>query len=259
MPDYEHDSTVDSASVTTTADNSGRLTAGVLGGLGPAATIDFMRRVLELTPAETDQEHIRMIVDQNPTLPSRQRAILDGGESPAEGLAEMASGLEAAGAHFLVMPCNTAHVYAADIVCATRIPFVSIVDVTIDALGNEAGPVGLLETPALAAAGLYRDALAARGVDCVVLDDGDCDRLMEFAYAVKQGNVGAAIRAGMKALAAGLVARGAGAIVAACTEVPLVLSANEVAVPLIESTDALARETVAIALGDAPLPPRNEE
>jgi aspartate racemase len=81
---------------------------------------------------------------------------------------------------------------------------------------------------------------------------------MEFAYAVKRGNAGAAIRAGMKALAQALVDRGAGSIVAACTEVPLVLSANEVAVPLIESTDALARKTVAIALGEAPLPSRDQ-
>lgn len=246
------------APVTAAAGKAGRRTAGVLGGLGPAATIDFMRRVLELTPAETDQEHVRLIVDQNPTLPSRQRAILDNGESPAAGLAAMAAGLEAAGADFLVMPCNTAHVYTEDIVGATTIPFVSIVDVTIDALGGNAGPVGLLETPALAAAGLYRDALAARGADCVVLDDENCERLMEFAYAVKRGNAGAAIRAGMKALAEALVDRGAASIVAACTEVPLVLSANEVAVPLIESTDALARKTVAIALGEAPLPSRDQ-
>lgn len=234
-----------------------RLTAGVLGGLGPAATIDFMRRVLELTPAETDQQHVRLIVDQNPTLPSRQRAILEDGDSPAAGLAAMAAGLEAAGADFLVMPCNTAHVYTDDIVGATAIPFVSIVDVTLDALGNDAGPVGLLETPALAAAGLYRQALSARGVDSRVLDDEDCERLMEFAYAVKRGNADSAIRAGMKALAAKLVDRGAGAIISACTEVPLVLSPKEVAVPLIESTDALARKTVAIALGETPLPSRD--
>ncbi len=92
------------------ADNS--KVVGVLGGMGPEATVDFMARVIALTPTRTDEDHVRMIVDNNPHIPSRQTALLDDGEEPGPVIAAMAAGLETAGADFLVMPCNTAHVYA---------------------------------------------------------------------------------------------------------------------------------------------------
>ncbi|NNC77560.1 MAG: hypothetical protein HKN77_06305, partial [Woeseiaceae bacterium] len=83
--------------------------AGVLGGLGPVATVDFMQRVIDLTPVECEQDHVHMLVDQNPSVPNRQDAIMHGGESPAAALAAMALRLQKSGADFLVMPCNTAH------------------------------------------------------------------------------------------------------------------------------------------------------
>ena len=112
----------------------GAKTVGILGGMGPDATIDLMARVIRTTPAEDDADHIRMLVDNNPKVPSRIKAIIEGtGESPAPCLAAMAQGLEKQGADFLVMPCNTAHFYFDEIAGSVSIPFVNLIDLTVAA------------------------------------------------------------------------------------------------------------------------------
>ena len=228
--------------------------AGVLGGLGPAATIDFMRRVLALSDASTEQQHVRLIVDQNPGVPNRQQAILADGISPGPVLAAMAAGLERAGADFLVMPCNTAHAWQDDITAATSLPFVSIVDACVAAIPGGITALGVLETPACKQAGVYAAALATAGFDYLALTDAECAQLMDVAYAVKQGDCGAGQQAVTKVLAAALAERGARAIIVACTELPLVLGDDAANVPLVVSTDALARMTIAIARGETELP-----
>ena len=227
--------------------------AGVLGGLGPAATIDFMRRVLALSDASTEQQHVRLIVDQNPGVPNRQQAILADGISPGPVLAAMAAGLERAGANFLVMPCNTAHAWQDDITAATSLPFVSIVDACVAAIPGGITALGVLETPACKQAGVYAAALATAGFDYLALTDAECAQLMDVAYAVKQGDCGARQQAVTKVLAAALAERGARAIIVACTELPLVLGDDAANVPLVVSTDALARMTIAIARGETEL------
>lgn len=227
--------------------------AGVLGGLGPAATIDFMRRVLALSDASTEQQHVRLIVDQNPGVPNRQQAILADGISPGPVLAAMAAGLERAGANFLVMPCNTAHAWQDDITAATSLPFVSIVDACVAAIPGGITALGVLETPACKQAGVYAAALATAGFDYLALTDAECAQLMDVAYAVKQGDCGAGQQAVTKVLAAALAERGARAIIVACTELPLVLGDDAANVPLVVSTDALARMTIAIARGETEL------
>lgn len=228
--------------------------AGVLGGLGPAATIDFMQRVLAFADARTEQEHVRLLVDQNPGVPSRQLAILGDGATPGTELAAMARGLERAGAEFLVMPCNTAHAWQDDIASATALPFVSIVDASVRALPGHSIAIGILETPACRKAGIYARALGNAGLDYLGLTDAESSTLMDVAYAVKGGDCGNEQRVAAQALAAALAGRGAHAIIVACTELPLVLDSDEVEVPLVISTDALARVTIAIARGEVPLP-----
>jgi len=111
---------------------------GVIGGMGPEATVDLMRRVIKATPAHDDSDHIRMIVDNNPTVPSRIKAVIEGiGESPAPILVQMGSKLEAYGADFLVIPCNTAHYYLNDIRSAVSIPVIDMIELTVDAVLRE--------------------------------------------------------------------------------------------------------------------------
>ena len=223
-------------------------TAGVIGGMGPEATVDFMARVIAATPASTDQEHVRLLVDQNPKVPSRQAARAGKGEDPGPAMAAMAKGLEQAGADFLVMPCNTAHAFAQPVRSAVSIPLVSIIDVTVDAC-RQYDDIGVLTTPGCLDAGLYQEALAAAGLAAVLPDDAEVAELMRLVAAIKAGDRDASIARGMQSLAAALVDRGAQAVVAACTEIPLVLTPDMLDVPLVSSTDVLAEITVAIATG----------
>ena len=235
----------------------GQLTVGVLGGMGPDATVDFMAKVIALTRAECDQDHVRMIVEHNPKVPNRQAAIASRDAAVARVLADMARRLQEAGADFLVMPCNSAHAFSEPIRQATSIPFVSIITETVGEIGRVlpgARRIGVLQTDGLQQAGLYEEALARAGHTPVVLRDDELGDLMRLVHCIKAGDRSDDIGRGMASLAKGLAGRGAEAILAACTEIPLVLRAADVDVPLLASTDVLARRTVELATGAAPLP-----
>ncbi len=233
--------------------NKSSLLVGVLGGMGPEATVDFMSKLISFTPGDDDQDHIRLLVDQNPTVPNRQDALLRGGINPGPVLADMARGLEAGGCDFLVMPCNTAHAFQDDIKAAVDIPFVSIIDATLDA-AKDAKCVGVIATTGCIRAAIYQPVLESRGMDYVLPSDAEVDELTQLSFEVKSGNKSDKIRADMRRLAETLIERGADLIVSGCTEFPLVLAADDLAVPLLSSTDELVRKTIAIALGHIPLP-----
>lgn len=229
---------------------------GVIGGMGPDATVDFMARVLAHTPSAADQDHVRMLVDHNPRIPSRQKAMRGEGANPGPVLADMAAGLETGGADFIVMPCNTAHAWQDDIIAATRIPFVSIVEESVRAarVRGIGGPVGVLTTPGCLTAGLYQEALA--DVDVVLQKPDELGEAMSLIDQIKAGDQSETVSSGLRALAERLVARGAAVLIAACTELPLVLHASMFDVPLVASTDVLAEKTVSLALGHEALPER---
>lgn len=229
---------------------------GVIGGMGPDATVDFMARVLAHTPSAADQDHVRMLVDHNPRIPSRQKAMRGEGANPGPVLADMAAGLETGGADFIVMPCNAAHAWQDDIIAATRIPFVSIVEESVRAARERGigGPVGVLTTPGCLTAGLYQEALA--DVDVVLQKPDELGDAMALIDQIKAGDQSETVSSGLRALADRLVARGAAVLIAACTELPLVLDASMFDVPLVASTDVLAEKTVSLALGHEVLPER---
>ena len=227
-------------------------TVGVLGGLGPEATLDFFHKVLEKTQAKTDQEGLHLIIDNNPAVPNRNEAVAKTGPSPAPHLAGMAKGLERAGADFLVMVCNAAHAFEEAITDAVSIPFVSLIEETVGATLRDVPDikrVGVLGSSGCLEAGLYQHAFAPHGVQVLVPEGEARDRFMTLLYRIKGGDKGDEVREGMRALAEGLVERGAEAIIAGCTEVPLVLLGGDVRVPLVNSTDVLVDATVAYATG----------
>lgn len=226
--------------------------AGVIGGMGPDATIDFMSRVLQQTPAAKDQDHVRMVVEHNPRIPSRQLAIRGQGENPGPVIAAMAARLEIAGAEFLVMPCNLAHAWQSDIQAATTIPFISIVDVTVKSAlsrSDSDSAIGLLTTPGCFEAGLYQQALADVGRNVITQTPDELGETMLLVDKIKGGDKSSEVVSGMLALAEKLISRGAKLLIAACTEFPLVLDESMFDVAFISSTDELARTTVAMALG----------
>ncbi len=238
-------------------DRRGRRVVGVIGGLGPAATLDFFARVLAATPAERDQDHLRLIIDDNPWVPDRNAAIAGTGPSAGPALAETARGLERAGAEFLVMPCNAAHAFQADIEAATSLPFVSLIEETVreaSRVAPGARRIAILGARGTLRAGLYDRAFAAVGVDTLAPEGERLDRLMDIIGRVKRADTGEETRAAMRAFAQEMIALGCDAICAACTEVPIILSQADLDVPLISSTDALVARTVSIASGAEPLP-----
>ena len=232
------------------------LTAGILGGMGPDATIDFMSKVIAMTSAETDQDHIPMIVDHNPKVPNRQAAILEGGADPGPVLAAMAERLEKAGADFLVMICNSAHAFLKPVREAIAIPFISIIDVSvgeIDAVSPGARRIGLLATDGLLAAGLYQHALKNIGRSAILPRDEELMQLMRLIRQIKAGDKSREVAEQLGTLAELLASAGADVIIAACTEIPLLLDAARITVPVISSTDVLARKTIALARGQESL------
>ena len=232
-------------------------TAGVLGGMGPYATVDFMAKVISLTPADSDQGHARMLVNHNPKVPDRQIDTDEQRLAVRETLAEMALLLEAAGADFLVMPCNTAHAFHDLAVEKISIPFVNIVTETVAAIRDlepEAMSVGVLATDACLKANLYQSAIHDAGLSVLLPSHREQEAVMQLVFRIKSGDQGGDVAHEMSNIANSLIQRGADILIAGCTEIPLVISAERMTVPVISSTDVLAERTVAICLGHSPLP-----
>lgn len=225
------------------------LVLGVLGGMGPAATVDFLAKLQAFTPAKGDQDHIRVLVDLNPKVPDRNAP----GSMAGQVLAEMAGALAGAGAEVLAIPCNTAHAYADLVQRASGLPLIDLIETGATA-ARELGArrVGVLGTKG--ALRLYREYLAAQAMGLVQLPPERQEAFMATIYKIKAGNLGPETQGEMAAYAAELVADGAEAVVAGCTEAPLVLSAKEVPAPFVDPGEALARRCVAVCLGMAPMP-----
>jgi aspartate racemase len=234
-----------------------RRVAGVIGGMGPAATIDFMAKVLAFSqaargPGTAEQDDVRLLVDSNPAVPDRNAAIAGTGTSPGPYLAAMARGLERAGADFLVMPCNAAHAFVDHIVAATRLPFVHLIKETTRAVHQRFSgidKVGVLAVAGTADARLYEHAFAPYAVEVLVPEGEERRRFMDCVWAVKAGNLSEETHRAMHRSARMLLDRGAALIVAGCTEVPLVVTSSSLAAPFLDATALLAERTVAYARG----------
>lgn len=229
---------------------TGFRTIGVIGGMGPAATVDFMTKLLLAGGATRDQDHPRILVDCDPTLPDRHAAVRGAGPSLGPRLARMAEGLVGSGAEILCMPCNTAHAFERDVREAVDAPFVSIIEAAVDeAIGRTPGGrrVGVLAAQGTLEADLYGRVLALRSREAVTPTALELERFMTLVWRVKAGDTSAGVRSGMAELAAALVGRGADAVIAGCTEAPLVLSGEDFDAALIDSTAALAAAVIAAA------------
>jgi len=220
---------------------------GILGGMGPEATIDLFRKIVESTPARSDQEHLRIIIDNNPKIPDRTAALLHGGEDPTPLLRATARNLERAGADLLVMPCNSAHLFYDRIAEAVSIPILHIADEAVEeALRRFPGiqAVGILATTATARLGLYHRRFEARGIRALSPSDADQEIVQGVIFSVKAGDKGAAVRERIRGVAESMAARGAQLLLTACTELPLILQDGDVSVPVLDPTLALARAAV---------------
>lgn len=237
----------------TYAREGGPRTVGVLGGMGPLATVDFLRKLVDSTPAANDQDHIPLLVRFCPEVPDRSNAVLGNGPSPVAALRAAAASLEEAGAGCIAIPCNTAHLWHAEIASALHIPILHIADAALEQLApapaRVAAPrVGLLATDATVRARVYQ----ARGqhLDWIEPTQQELDALvMPGIRAVKSNRLAQGHQLLSRA-AVMLIQRGAQSLVLACTEIPVALGSTALAVPVVDPTLALARACVRWARAD---------
>jgi aspartate racemase len=222
---------------------------GILGGMGPAATADFYNKVLEETRAQCDEDHVPLLIQSDPRIPRRPPAILSGGESPLPALLASRDRLIAAGAVALAMPCNTAHYWYAQLAADCPVPFLSIVDASCDDVAGLVPPgsrIGLIATRGTVAGRVFDEPLVARGYMPLHCSADELESaVLPAIELVKVGRAEAAGRL-LEPIVQALFARGAAAIILACTEIPMALDA--VSSPLrsrcVDTNRALARACV---------------
>jgi aspartate racemase len=226
---------------------------GILGGMGPEATVLLMQKIIAATPAQDDSDHIPLIVDQNPQVPSRIRRLIEGtGEDPAPVLAAMARRLEGAGAEALAMPCNTAHHYAPAIRAAVSVPLIDMVTLSVAHAARLAGPkgtVGILASPAVRRIGLFDQPFTNAGLTPLYPQD-DAAMLAAIRLIKAQGATPAA-RSALTTASAELAAQGARVQMIACTEFSLISEAVDPEVQAFDTLDRLVEGILAFATSDS--------
>jgi aspartate racemase len=223
-------------------------TIGILGGMGPEATAYFFDLIIRNTAAGRDREHVPVILRSDPRVPDRTDAVLDKGESPVPMLRAGMKALRRAGADIMVMPCITAHYFLKDIAAArSNVPFVDLLDEArkyIRASIPGVRKIGLIATTGTVSSGTVREAFAGSGIEVTVPGSDEQEKVMEAVYGkrgIKAGFTTGRSRRLILGVAKGLVRNGAEAIMAGCTEVPLVLRQEDLAVPFIEPMRIAAR------------------
>jgi aspartate racemase len=230
----------------------GPRTIGILGGMGPEATILLQRKVMDAVPARDDSDHSPLLIDMNPQVPSRIAHLIEGhGIDPGPTLAQMAVGLQHAGCAALAMPCNTAHHYAPAITDAAHIPFLNMIDLAADhALRTvgKGGCVGVLASPAVRTTGLFERALDAHQIS-VLWPEQDAAMLAAIKRIKAEGPVAAA-RSALLAASSELADARADLQFIACSEFSLIADSVAPTVSAVDTVDLLAQAIVAFSLAD---------
>ena len=226
---------------------------GVLGGMGPLASAQFMLRLTLLTPAVRDQDHIPAILWSDPRIPDRMAAKFGQGEDPLPWFLRAMRGLEQMGCGAVVIPCNTAHGWYDELRAATTLPIPHIVDAVAQDLHRQnitSGTIGVMGTAATLRMRLYQDRLEALGYRCITPDQTRMDRDVTPAIGLVKANRVTEAYTPTITAAQDLMARGAAAVVLGCTELPLAAQAGPpAAFPMADSIDSLARAAIAWARG----------
>jgi len=224
-------------------------TIGILGGMGPEATVYLFNKIIRLTQARRDQDHIHTIIDANPKTPDRTEHIISGAASPLPYLIKGAQNLESAGADFILMPCVTAHYFYEQILEHIHIPIVNLLTQTLEIiLRHPIRPrkIGIIATKGTIGTGMFQDLLKSAGLEPLTPDAAGQALFNEAIY----GSEG--VKAGFKEkpkrllreLAGILQAKGADGILAGCTEVPLALGREDIDIPFFEPMEIIAKEGI---------------
>ncbi len=219
---------------------------GIIGGMGPLATVDLMKKVILHTPATKDQDHIHIIADNFSQIPDRTTAILGKGVDPSPYMIQSARRLEKAGADFLVMACNTAHFFFESVKKSVHIPILHMPVETAKFLQeNHLKKVGLLATDGTINTKLYQHSCQNYDIEVIEPDIAMQKDVMDGIYAIKGGKSAKGFMS-LSTVANKLIEAGAEAIIAGCTEIPLVLRSSDEMI-IIDPTEILAKTIIKVA------------
>lgn len=214
---------------------------GILGGMGPEATVLLQQKLIAHMPAQDDADHIPLLIDMNPQVPSRIAHLIEGtGEDPGPTLAAMARRLEGAGAVALAMPCNTAHHYAPHIEGAVDIPFLNMIDLAVQYAARvlpQGGKVGMLGSPAVRQVKLFDTPLAAVGLGACWPEDDQA--MLQAIRWIKKGEELDTARATLRAASEELLARGAALQFVACSEFSIIADSTAPSAQPVDTVDLL--------------------
>jgi len=216
-------------------------TVGVIGGMGPSATVEFFRRLVAATPARADSDHLHILIDNDPGVPSRMDAILYGGPSPEPALVKIAKRLETMGADVLAMPCNTAHSFRDAMQAAIGVPLLDMIGETLTRV--YAKRVGLLATSGTVRMRLYHRAFERKGIEIVVPRGASQQTVARAIEAIKAGRALPEVAVALAGVVAELRMAGAEAVIAGCTEISLI-DGTAMSLPWIDALDCLVEATI---------------
>jgi aspartate racemase len=221
---------------------------GVLGGMGPLATVDFMQKVIAATSAELDQDHVPLIVYSVPQIPDRVGAACAGTDEPLPAMLTGIRTLEQAGVEAIAIACNTAHAWYDQLAAATSVRVIHMAQAVIDAASQQTGPVALMATVGTLRAGIYQRYFENAGWQALVPRGPDQDMIIDAIAAVKRGEIERA-RTWFDVAAASLLTSGADRLLLACTELPVAARGSIHEHLCLDATACLEQACVAFSCG----------
>ncbi|MBC8944193.1 aspartate/glutamate racemase family protein [Xenorhabdus indica] len=217
---------------------------GILGGMGPAATVDAMAKIIKNTSANCDQEHIPVIAISFPDIPDRTKNILSGEKSPLKQMIATLRILEDAGAQCIIMPCNTAHYWYEELKVETNVPFLNMIDITCNKVVNEGmNNIAILATTGTIKTELYQNRLTKENIKFVIPDDIQQEIIMESILAYKSGNGKKAYQL-LKSIISQLKDISVEHFILGCSEIPIILSRDGNHGEYIDATEELVKRAV---------------
>jgi len=220
---------------------------GILGGMGPEATLDLFYKIIKLSPAEKDQDHFRIIIDNNPKIPDRTNAILGTGKDPLPELVMTAQNLGKAGADFIIIPCNTAHYFISGIQQSVNIPILNMIEESANYVKNiypSFKKVSLFASKGTYKTKLYNSFFNAKNIDILIPTPPEQEKIMDLIYMVKSGILSEQMKSQIIKISKEQIKKGTQAIITGCTEISLILKDKDIKVPIIDPTNILAKRAI---------------
>jgi aspartate racemase len=220
-------------------------TLGIIGGMGPLATADLFYKIITHTDADTDAGHIHIVIDNNPKVPDRTKAVLEGSDAPFPYILNAAQRLERMGADILLLPCNTSHVFYGRLCESIHVPVINMIEEAAkEAASMGLKSVGLLATTGALRARLYENALDAYGIEAVLPSESGQKEVMSVIYnGIKAGAESYDTSALTEELGR-MASRGAVCFILGCTELPVAFEKYNVAFPFIDPGLVLAKAAI---------------